>query len=224
MLQAIGASLPAAMAVALSPFPVIGIVLILAGRHGRRSGAAFTIGWLAGLSIVAALVVSVFGGADDPDSTSSAFADWSRVVAGAALIALGIRKWLRRPRAGEEVETPSWMASLDQIAVGRALLLGVLTSGANPKNFVLTASAVTSMIEAGVHDADMVAAVAVYVLLGSFTVLGALLAHIAGGARGEALLDSVRQFMVTNSATIMVVILLLLGANVLGGGLEGLGR
>ena len=46
LLAAIGASLPAALAIALSPFPLVGIVLILAGRRGRRNGPVFaSAGW-----------------------------------------------------------------------------------------------------------------------------------------------------------------------------------
>ncbi|WP_405910944.1 MULTISPECIES: GAP family protein [unclassified Streptomyces] len=72
--------LPAALAVALSPFPLIGIVVILAGRQGRRNGLLFAAGWITGLGIVATLVVVVFGGADDPESSSSAIANWGRVL------------------------------------------------------------------------------------------------------------------------------------------------
>ena len=39
--------------------------------------------------IIDSFMVVVFGGADDPESTSSAFADWGRVVAGAVLIEPG---------------------------------------------------------------------------------------------------------------------------------------
>ncbi|MFC9669812.1 MULTISPECIES: GAP family protein [unclassified Streptomyces] len=224
LIQAIGAVLPAALAVALSPFPLIGIVLILAGRQGRRNGALFTAGWIAGLGIVATLVVIVFGGADDPESPSSAIADWGRVLAGVALIVLGARKWWQRPRAGNETETPRWMASLDDVSALRALLLGALLSGANPKNLVLTASAATSIVEAGAHHADLVVAVTAFVLVGSCTVLGAVIIQLVGGQRAASFLDSVRQFMITNNAVITATVLLLLGANILGDGLTGLGR
>lgn len=156
---------------------------------------------------MATLVVTVFGAADNLDSTSSAVADWGRVVAGAALIVLGVRKWWRRPRAGDEVEAPRWMASLDDATAGRALLLGALLSGANPKNLVLTASAATSIVEADAHGADRAVAVIVFVLLGSCTVLGAVIAHLVGGPRAASFLDRVRQFMVTNSAVIIVIVL-----------------
>ncbi|MFH0521343.1 GAP family protein [Streptomyces sp. M41] len=114
LVQAIGAVLPAAPAVALSPFPLIGCVLILAGRHRHRNGPLFAAGWVAGLALVATLIVVLFGGADDPHSPSSATADWGGVFAGAALIVLGVRKWYRRPRDadsdGMTDTTPRWMA------------------------------------------------------------------------------------------------------------------
>jgi threonine/homoserine/homoserine lactone efflux protein len=224
VLQSIGAGLPAALAVALSPFPVIGIVLILAGHDGRRNGPLFAAGWILGLTFVALLVALAFTGAADPDSTSSAIADWGRVLAGASMIVLGVRKWLARPRAGDVAEAPRWMASLDDATAGKSLALGALLSGANPKNFVLTAAAATSMVEAGVHGSDRLLAVAVFVLVGSATVIGAVVVRLVGGQRGVSMLDAVRQFMVAHSLAITVLVLLILGAKVLGDGLIGLGR
>ena len=188
------------------------------------NGPLFAAGWLVGLSVVTALVVVVFGGADDPDSTSSAIADWGRVLVGAALIVLGVRKWRARPRPDEVIVVPSWMASLDAATPWKALVLGALLSGANPKNFVLAAAAATSMVEAGVHGSDLIVAVVVFVLVGSFTVFGAVMIRLVGGRWGVSLLDSVREFMVANSAVITVFVLMILGAKVLGDGLIGLGR
>jgi threonine/homoserine/homoserine lactone efflux protein len=224
LLQAIGAGLPAALAIALSPFPVIGVVLILAGPHGRVNGPLFAAGWLVGLSVVTGFTVVVFGSADDPNSTSSAIADWGRVLAGAALIVVGVRKWWARPRPDDVIAVPTWMASLDAATPGKALVLGALLSGANPKNLVLAASAATSMVEAGTHGTDLIVAVAVFVLVGSFTVVGAVVVRLVGGRWGESLLDSVRTFMVANSTVITVLVLVILGAKVLGDGLIGLGR
>ncbi|MGW3989225.1 GAP family protein [Streptomyces sp. NPDC004830] len=222
--QAIGAILPAASAVALSPFPLIAVILILTGAQGRRNGVLFAAGWITGLTVLATLVATLLGGADDPGSTSSEIADWGRVLAGAALALLGAGKWWKRPDAGEQAETPPWMRTLDHVTAGRALLLGVLLSGANPKNAVLTASAATSMAEAGAHDAGLVVAVAVFVLIASCTVLGSVGIHLAGGRRAAALLDGVRRFMVANSTVITAVVLILLGFSILGDGVSGLAR
>jgi len=89
---------------------------------------------------------------------------------------------------------------------------------------VLTASAVAAVIETGVHGTQLTLAVVGFVLIGSCTVLGAVVVSLVGGARAAAFLDGVRAFMVAHSAVIMMLVLLILGASVLGGGLEGLGR
>ena len=74
----------------------------------------------------------------------------------------------------------------DSATAGKALVLGASLSGANPKNFVLAAAAATSKVEAGVHGTDLVVAVVVFVLVGSFTVVGAVVVNLVGGRRGKS--------------------------------------
>jgi threonine/homoserine/homoserine lactone efflux protein len=224
VMQAIGLSLPLALAVALSPFPVIGIVLILSGRHGRPNGPLFAIGWVAGLTAVVAVVALLFGGADDPDSTSAAIVDWLRVVAGVVLIVLGIRTWIVRPAGADAASVPGWMASLEDASAGRALLLGAALGGANPKNLVLAASATAAIVEVGLEGTDLLVAAIAFIAVASCTVIGAVVAHFVGGERAASLLDGIRQFMLDNNTVITVIVLVILGATVLGGGLAGLGR
>lgn len=222
--QAVGSSLSMAMAIALSPIPIIAIVLILSGRSGTRNGGLFAVGWIVGLTILSALVAVVFQGADDPESTSSFIADLGRVVVGAALIVTAVRKWLKRPRRDEEVELPGWMASLGDMSPVRVLGFGVVLAGANPKHLALVASAVTAMVETGVEERDLWVAVAVFVLICSITVIGSVVAQAVGGEPARAFLDGVRRFMVANSTVMIVIVLLVIGANILGDGIVALGR
>ena len=91
LLRAIGAMLPAALAVALNPFPVIAIVLILGTEHARRTGTAFPLGWTAGLAAVTTGVLLLANCVDDIESTSAGIMDWVRIAVGLALIALAVR-------------------------------------------------------------------------------------------------------------------------------------
>ena len=50
------------MVVALSPIPIVGVVLMLGTPRGRVNGPAFVAGWIAGLSILGALLLFVAGG------------------------------------------------------------------------------------------------------------------------------------------------------------------
>jgi threonine/homoserine/homoserine lactone efflux protein len=116
------------------------------------------------------------------------------------------------------------MASLGSATPTKAFGLGLALSGTNPKNVVLAAAAATSIAEAGVDGTELVMAIIAFVSVGSVTVVGAVVLNFLGGTRGAAVLENMRIFMVDNSTAITVVILLILGAKVLGDGLTGLGR
>jgi hypothetical protein len=50
--QAIGGSLPLAIGIAISPIPIIAVVLMLTTPRAKANGLAFLAGWLLGLGIV----------------------------------------------------------------------------------------------------------------------------------------------------------------------------
>ncbi len=124
-----------------------------------------------------------------------------------------------RPREGEEAEVPSWMLTVDSAPPARAALLGVGLSAANPKNLALTLAAAASIAEAGLDSADTAIATTVLVAVGSASVVGAVLFYFVAGERAARPLETVKRFMAQNNAVIMMVVLLLLGAKLLGDGL-----
>jgi threonine/homoserine/homoserine lactone efflux protein len=220
--QAIGQLLPVAAAVALSPIPVVAIILVLDSARGRVNGPAFAAGWLIGLTGVSVVVVALTGGASDPDSATATGVQWGKAALGVLLLVMAARQWRKRPGPGEEATMPPWMASLADLSPVKALGLGLAVSAANPKNLMLTAAAAATIAQAGLSTADEALAIAVFVALGSVTVVGAVIVHQVGGRRAEAPLAAVRRFMAANNATIMMVVLLLLGLKVLGDALGGL--
>lgn len=220
--EAIGSTLAAAMGIALSPLPIIGVVLILSSRNGLRNGSLFAAGWAVGLLIIAGVTLLFLGGADDAESSSSTIADLLRLAAGGGLVALGLRKGINGVRSDEPPKTPEWMASLNEATSLKSFGLGLLLSGVNFKMIVLTASAVTTYIELGLKNGELILAIVIFVLLASCSVAGAVLAKRLGGARADSMLDGVRRFMLANNAIIIAIIFVILGANVFGAGLSGL--
>lgn len=213
--------LPIAAAVALSPIPIIAIVLVLGTPAARRTGPAFALGWIVGLSAVSLIVVFIAGGASVKDSDTAHAVNWMKVGIGVLFLAMAAQQWRKRPRAGEETAMPKWMASVDSITPGRALVLGGALSGANPKNLALTLAAAASIAQAGLSDGDELIAVATFVVLGSITVAGSVLFYVIDSARAERPLAWIKTFMTKHNATIMTVVLLVLGAKVLVDGLRG---
>ena len=219
--DAIGNLLPSALAVALSPIPIVAVVLVLGAPRARVAGPAFALGWIAGLLSVSVVVLLVVGSGSDADSDDPGL-DWVKIALGTLFLLMAAREWTKRPKEGEEPETPSWMATVDSASPARAALLGAALSGANPKNLALTLAAAASIAEAGLDSADTTIAVATFIVLGSSTVGGSVLFYLVAGERAERPLAAVRGFMSDNNAVIMMVVLLLLGAKLLGDGLGAL--
>src|SRR3954470_12867721 len=90
MNEAIGQVLSLGVGVALSPVPIIAVVLMLATPRARSNGPAFLLGWLAGLALVGTVILLVSSGADA--SSDDGPASWVGVlkpVLGLLLLTVG---------------------------------------------------------------------------------------------------------------------------------------
>ncbi len=221
-MQAIGGMLPAAVAVALSPIPIVAVVVVLGTPRARVVGPAFAVGWIVGLTAVSTVVVVLAHGSSDPDSASATGVDWLTVGIGVLFLVMASRQWGKRPQDGQPAEVPKWMATMDEATPARGLVLGLALSAANPKNLALTAAAAASIAQEGLGPTDTAIAIAVFVCIGSCTVAGAVLLAVAAPGWSARPLASLKRFMSDNNAVIMMVVLVLLGAKFIGDGLSGL--
>lgn len=225
--QAIGGALPSAFGVALSPIPIVAVVLMLGTPRARRDGPAFALGWVLGLSVVAIAVIGLTGAAGDASTPGSGTSDsisWMKVGLGVVLLAMARRQWEKRPVPGAEPELPAWMAKIDQLPAGQALGAGVLLSGLNPKNLILTLAAAASIASVpGITTGEEAIAVGVFVIIASSTTVGAVLLYFVGGTRAEGVLDDLKRYMAAHNTVIMMIILLLIGAKLIGDGLGVVG-
>ncbi|HET6714484.1 MAG TPA: GAP family protein [Actinomycetota bacterium] len=219
--EAIGNVLPAAAAVALSPIPIVAVVLVLGSPRARTAGPAFALGWVAGLGVVSVTVTLVAGGAPETNDGVDTGISWGLATIGLAFLVMAARQWRKRPRPGEQPQMPAWMATVGSVSWPRALVLGLALSAANPKNLALTLAASASIAQAGLETGETLIADAVFVAIGSVTVVGAVLFALVAPRVATRPLDSVRRFMTDNNATIMMVLLLVLGLKILGDAIGG---
>jgi threonine/homoserine/homoserine lactone efflux protein len=221
--QAIGDILPLAIGVAISPVPIIAIVLMLGTPRAGSTGPAFAVGWLAGLSLVGTVVLLVASGnATQDDGGPATWTSTLELVFGTLFLVIAARTWRSRPRPGHEAEMPRWMQAIDTFSTGKAFGVGVLLSGVNPKNLALTVAAATAIAQTEVPGGEQAIALAVFVLLGSLTILAPVAIYFAMGARAAVILDGLKSWMAAHNAAIMTVLLLVLGAKLIGDAIAGL--
>lgn len=225
--QAVSGALPSALGVALSPIPIVAVILMLGTPRARTDGPAFALGWVLGLLVVSIAVVAVTGAAGEASQVGSSTSDsisWMKVGLGVVLLVMAKRQWQKRPAPGTEPELPRWMAKIDQLPPGEALGAGVLLSALNPKNLILTLAAAASIAQVpGITTGEEAVAIAVFVAIASVTTVGAVVLYFVGGTRATKVLADVKAYMSVHNAAIMMVILLLIGAKLIGDGLGVVG-
>jgi threonine/homoserine/homoserine lactone efflux protein len=220
--QAIGGLLPSAIGVALSPVPIIAVILVLGTPKARSNGPAFALGWVGGLVVVSVIVLLVASGASNPNSASSTAVNAIKLALGAVFLFMAAAQWQKRPKKGEEPTMPKWMETIDTFTPAKSLAFGAALSAVNPKNLALTIAAAGSIAQAGLGAGQDTIAVAVFVVLGSLTVAGPVVFSMLATKKAEGPLAAIKDVMSDHNAVIMFVVLLVLGAKLLGDGIAGL--
>ena len=210
---AIGDILGLAAGVAVSPLPIVAMILVLATPRGRASGLLFGVGWLAGLAVLGAVVLALAGPADASDGGEpAAWTGWLKLL-------LAARQWRGRPAPGAEPELPRWMASIDRLRPGGALGLGALLSAVNPKNAALTIAAAATIAGTGLPGGEQAVVLAVFVLIGSVGVLAPLVVYLVAGEGAARTLDDWKTWAATHNAAVMAVLFLVFGFKLVGDGI-----
>jgi threonine/homoserine/homoserine lactone efflux protein len=221
--DAIGQMLPAAVGVAVSPLPIVAVVLMLVSRRGRTNGPAFVVGWIVGLAIVGAIVLAVSSGAGASDGGQPAtWVGVLKLVLGALLLLVAVKQWRGRPRDPSEATMPKWMSALDTFTPVKAAGAGALLSGLNPKNTLLAISGAAAIAGTGIGTSQQIVAYAIFVLIASVGVATPVVLALVMGDRSRKLLDEIKDWMTANNAVIMAVLLLLLGVKLIGDGISAL--
>ncbi len=221
MIPVIGQILPEAVGIMLSPFPIIGLILMLLSKNARKNSLMFLIGWLAGLVIVAIIVLALVnaGKIAASESTVESGVLWGKLLLGVALLFLALRNWQKRPKPGQQVEMPKWMASIDSIQPTRALALGALLSGVNPKNLLLNVAAAGTIAAAALTTTQTAVVTIVFILISSISIIGPVLYLQLAGEHAEKGLNELKVWLTEHNAAIMAVLLLVIGVKMIGDGL-----
>lgn len=219
---ALGDLLPAALGVAISPVPIIATVLMLLSVRARQTAPMFALGWMVGVTAVLVVVLLVAGPDVADTGSSSDTTAWIKLVLGVLFLLLAANTWRKRPRPGQPVVPPKWMATLDKTSPPVALLLGLALSAVNPKNLALAVTGGVSIAANDLSSTESVISVVVFVLIASALVTGPVVAFLVAGERTAGPLQALKSFMQDHNSAIMMVLLGVLGLSSLGQGLGGL--
>jgi len=221
--QGISEILTFAVGVAISPVPIIAVTLMLFSQRARVNGLSFLLGWVVALTVVSGVAYSLADQANAAtDSTTNDSIAWGKILFGVLFLLLAARNYRQRPAPGAEPEMPKWMVGIDALKPGKALGLGLLLAGVNPKNLMLAAAAGAGLAQLGLSTTYAIVSLIVFVIVASLTIAGPVAYYLLGGETAKARLDEMKDWLALHNNAVMAVLFLVLGAKLIADGLPPL--
>ncbi|ORM35961.1 GAP family protein [Williamsia sp. 1135] len=215
----IGDLLPLAVGVAVSPIPIIAAILMLLSKRAGSTSVGFALGWLAGIVVATSIFVALAGAISTSDDGPSTTASVIKLVLGALLLAVGVRQW--RGRTSEHA-TPKWMAAIDDLTAAKGFGLAFALAAINPKNLLMCVAAGVTIGGASLSVGQQIGSVVVFTVIAASTVAIPVIGYLVAAQRLRAPLDALKQWLETNNATVMAVLILVIGVVLIGKGIGGL--
>lgn len=216
----IGNILPLALGIAISPIPIIAAILMLLSPKARVTSVGFLLGWVIGI-VVAVTVFTLLSTVlpEDDSATSKPVQGIIQLLLGALLLLVAARQWRSRPKPGEDLTLPTWIQAVDKITFPLAFGLGFLLSAINPKNLLMAAGAGVDVGCALLPTSEVIATLAIFTLVASSTVLVPVAGYLLAADRLRAPLGALRTWLQRENATIMAILLLVIGVSMIGKGI-----
>jgi hypothetical protein len=219
--QAIGESIVFAVGVAVSPIPIIAVVLILLSERPSANSLTFAVGWILGIAGVIAFVIVASGAIDiGTDNSPSTGVSIVKLGLGVMVVLLGALYWRKRPAAGESAPLPKWLQATETITPAKSGGFGLLLS-VNPKSLLLIVAGGLAISGAPASPGAKVVASAVFVAVAVSTVVAPVVLVYVLGARVQPWLESTNSWLEANNVTVMAVLLVVIGLALIGKGISG---
>jgi hypothetical protein len=211
LLDALQKSWPMAIGIALSPGPILGVIVLIMSRHAKTSAPAFLIGWLVPLIGVGILIIFIPGVL----ATHGGLSDTTgivKIIVGIVLMIVAIPIWKKRPKSGAEMEVPKMFKEIDKFGMGKAFFVGLLTSAFDIKVLALTASAsahihATNLVE----YTETIIGVILFTLLASLTIILPIIVYFLSPKKMKLFAEKFKAFLLKYYTPIIVMMLLIFG-------------
>jgi hypothetical protein len=214
---AIGDLLPAALTIFISPMPITALLLVLLSRQGIALAVAYAGGWVLGIGLEVALFTVLggvaFAGSGDAKALVGGLVD---LAVAATMLTMAAVAWHGRPHDGVAPKPPAWMATIDHMSWWSAMALALVFAVFSPVNLSVTAGAGAALAGAGLGAVATTLVALVFVAVGTASITGPVVAFAVARDRVRSPLEALRSWLLRHNATVLTVLLLVIGATFLG--------
>jgi len=195
------------LAVTLDPLPLTAFLIVLPSERGLRKGAAFVFGWLVSLAIVVTITVLATGNNPPKPSTAPSLAALAvKIVLGAVLVLIAIRRYRARNQPKPPKKPPKWQEHVDNMSPWFAMALAPTL-----QPWVLIGAGAATVVEAKLSSWESFLALFLYCLLASASYLAMEIYAVVRPEKSQALLTRFRDWINTHTDQGIIVGSLIIG-------------
>jgi Sap, sulfolipid-1-addressing protein len=199
------------LGIAAAPWCIIGVIVILGTAHPVANAVAFLGGAVVSMVVVFGLCSLAFGNLDltvhtTPSSTTAIV----QIVVGAALLGWGGWRWYRRPVPAPGAPAPAqpkWLSAIDRVRPVIAFPIGLCMP--NP---ILAVAGSLEILKADLSSTQTAVALVIFMLISLCTLIAPVAVYVRSPDTITTRLEAWKQWLATNSGTILTVLLVFYGA------------
>jgi hypothetical protein len=212
---------PFGLGIALSPIPILVVLLMLGTDRARANSLAYLAGFAAGLGVLCVLgVLLIHHQREVAPRQTSALVSWGRLALGVLLLGLGCWRW--RVPVPADPKPPAWLTAVEHFRPVQALGLGVFNSAINVKNVVLIAAAAAVIGQAYLDPVKFISETIFLLLLGMVGIIIPILVYLVQGDQADRTIRGWKDWLLAHNTRVMAVVLILVGILLISKGLKQL--
>jgi threonine/homoserine/homoserine lactone efflux protein len=206
--------LPSAIGIAISPIPIVAVILMLMSKRAVSNGLAFVTGWVLSILVVSGMVILFASSVASSGNSDSSF-NLVGLLLGFALLFLAVKQWNGRPLSGQKPKTPKWMNAIDKFTAPKSFGMAVLLAAVNPKNLLLIVSGAVIVATSDTSGWDESLLTLAFVVIASVSVVLPVVYYLLSPKTAVKMLQTSKQWLIGRNAVIMTVLLAVIGCKLI---------
>lgn len=201
--------------IAISPLPIVALILMLTSKKSKKNSLFFAIGWTASifLALIVVILITNLGVSTETASPSAptTIRTVISIAVGVLLIWLAIRAIIKRKKANGHYETPKWMESIDTFSPWKSLILGVVLAVANPKNLAFIVSSAVDLGSEFSNVNQLTFPILLMTFLSSMLIIIPVLASYLFSKKAEKVFPIMKNWLIRYNTLVLAILFFIMG-------------
>lgn len=211
LFDALHKSWPMALGIALSPGPVLAVLILLMTPRAKTSAPSFLVGWLLGILGVGTFIILLPGVVASHGGLSDT-AGIVKIILGMALLILIVPIWKNRPKSGGLMKVPKVFQGIDNFGMTKSFIAGFLSTSLSIKNLALSASGAAHIDATDLIDYfETFIGLILFSILASFTLILPIIIYFLAPMKMERMGLNLKTWIIKHYTIIVVSMFLIFG-------------